>query len=391
MTKQIGLNNNHLKTSNRGAVLKLIANGQLSRTDIAARMGLSKMAISKIVGELLEEGYLTEKEVSPAGAVGRNPTLLDVAPSAPLAMGVYVSRNELCALLCDLTLKALYTRSVPLGNETRASFQKKLFGLCDDVMAKKRADRPDNALLGIGISSISPLDPVSGVILNPTNFYGITDYPVAKELRAKYGYPVFLDNDMNVSALAESLYGVGKEYDSFLYLGITNGIGSGTILNGRLFSNNSISVGEIGHTCINFDGPLCFCGNRGCLELYADMNVILGRLRKESGEAADPPDIARLSKRPGCARILRDVMEKLSVALINAVNLLDSQCVIIGHEGAYLPDEYLQFIEERVNRGILASQYKTVKVLRSSFFDRAPQLGSACIIFEKLFSGEQIG
>ena len=383
-----GLNNNHLKTKNRGTVLRLIANGQCSRTDIAGRMGLTKMAISKIVGELIEDRLLTELPSDASSAVGRTPVLLDISPLAPLSMGVYISRNGVTALICDLKLHIFFSKTLPFKNETPKSFRDKIFTVCDAVFSFYKDRFPGNRLLGIGVSSISPLDPFNGVILNPTNFY-VSDFPIGKALKERYNCPVLLDNDMNASALAENLYGVGRERDSFLYLGITNGVGSGAVMNGRLFSGDSITVGEIGHTCINFDGPLCSCGNRGCLELYADMTVILKRLKSASGEERlCPADILRLAAVPSCDEVLCDVMNKLSVALINAVNLLDPKCVIIGHEGAFLPDRYLAMLEEKVNSGILAAQYKTVKVMRSTFFDRAPHLGSACLLFDRLFNGE---
>ena len=384
-----GLNNNHLKTTNRGTVLRLIAGGRVSRTDIAQNMELSKMAISKIVGELLDEGYLTEKTIESDGAVGRNPLMLDISESAPQAVGIYISRNEVSALLCDLKLNTFFERRIPLKDETPEKLREKIFELCDAVVDHHEKNHPNNDLLGIGVSSIGPIDPSGGIILNPTNFYGICNFPVMRELEERYSLPVFCDNDMNASALAENIYGIGKEYGCFIYIGITNGIGSGAILNGRLFSNESLSIGEIGHTCINFDGPLCSCGNRGCLELYSDMTVILKRLSEASGQAAVTPEmIAGLSSRPECDAVLRDVAAKLSVALINTVNMLDPQCIVIGHEGAHLPEKYLAALDETINRGILASQYKTVRILRSTFFDRAPLLGSACLIFEKLFSGD---
>ncbi|MBQ9469069.1 MAG: ROK family transcriptional regulator [Clostridia bacterium] len=388
MAKLKGLNNNHLKTNNRGMVLRTIAGGRHSRTDIAQNMGLTKMAISKIVGELFDDGYLVEKEADPTAAVGRTPVLLGISDSAPLAIGVYVARSEIRALICDLRLRTLFEEKTELRGETKDTLMQKIFALTDAAFAYLQKNRPENRLLGVGVSSISPLDPLKGRILAPTNFYGISDLDVVKEIGDRYGCPVYLDNDMNASALAESIYGIGKKYDSFLYLGITNGIGSGAILDGRPFSDHSITVGEIGHMCINFDGPLCFCGNRGCLELYSDINVILDRLRRETGESTlTPHDLERVSKKPGCALILRDMIDKLSVALINAVNLLDTQCVVVGHEGAFLPDEYLKMLENKINRGILAAQYKTVEVVRSTFLDAAPQLGGACLVLDRFFSG----
>ena len=99
-------------------------------------------------------------------------------------------------------------------------------------------------------------------------------------------------------------------------------------------------------------------------------------------------DFERLSAKAECDAILADMTSKLSVALINAVNLLDPQAVIIGHEGAFLPQRYLKELEDNLNRRILGSGFHRIAVTTSHFTDRAPLMGSVCLIFERLFGGE---
>ncbi|MBE6638174.1 MAG: ROK family transcriptional regulator [Ruminococcaceae bacterium] len=389
MAERKGLNNTHLKYRNRGIALQLIASAPLSRADITKRMGLTKMAITNIVGELIEEGYITETETEEKISVGRNPVLLDIAPKAPIAAGVYISRNEVCVLLSDIKLHAIYMDKKELSGENSQSLVKKIFAQMDAALSFLSKHHPNARVLGIGVSSIGPLDPENGVILHPTSFFGISNLPIAKLLTERYHLPVTVGNDMDASALAEKLYGKGSLYDAFLYLGIANGIGSGIIFNRRLYHSGGISGGEIGHMCINFDGPLCNCGNKGCLEMYANMPVILNKMTRATGLAdITAADFETLASDPRCDAILHDMAEKLSVALVNAVNLLDSQCVIIGHEGAFIPLPYLKQLEESLNRRILGAGYRNIPVIRSHFGNRAPLMGSVALIFEKLFGGE---
>ena len=389
MSERKGLNNTHLKYRNRGIALQLIAAAPQSRADLTKRIGLTKMAITNIVGELIEEGYIAETEIEEKTSVGRAPVLLDIASSAPVAVGVYISRNEVCVLISDIKLRAMYMDKKELSAENAESLVEKIFSLLDPAFAFLKKHTPQNRILGIGVSSIGPLDPTKGIILSPAGFFGIGELPIADLLKKKYGLPVTVHNDMDAAAVAEKLYGSGNLYDSFLYLGITNGIGSGIIFNRRLYHSGGISGGEIGHMCINFDGPLCNCGNRGCLETYANMPIILEKMKNATGLShISPEEFETLAYDPKCDAILYDMAEKLSVALVNAVNLLDAQAVIIGHEGAHIPLPYLKQLEESINRRILGAGYRSVPVIRSLFGSRAPMMGSVALIFEQLFGGD---
>ena len=389
MAERKGLNNTHLKYRNRGIALQLIATAPLSRAEITKRMGLTKMAITNIVGELISEGYLIETQTEEKNSVGRTPMLLDIAARAPIAAGIYISRNEVCVLLSDIKLRALYMDKKELSEETADSLTEKIYSLLDSAFSfwKKRYSRM--RILGIGVSSIGPLDSVNGVILRPTGFFGIENYPIAALLQQRYHLPVCLHNDMDASAIAEKLYGIGRQFDGFMYLGITNGIGSGIVFNRRLYHGGSIAGGEIGHMCIDYNGPVCSCGNRGCLETYANIPVILQKMKDATGlEQVDCTDFEKLSSLTACHEILLDMTNKLGVALVNAVNLLDPQAVILGHEGAFLPSAYRQHLEDYLNSRILGAGYRRITVTTSHFANRAPVMGSVCLIFERLFGGE---
>ena len=384
MGERRGMNNTHLKNRNRGLTLQLISAGQLlSRADITKRIGLTKMTVTNIVAELIADGFVIEKSVAETMAVGRNPVQLDIAPHAPKALGIYLSRESVSVILSDLKLHLLYSRSIPLAEETADSLREKLLLLAEDALSQT-----DDAVLGIGISAIGPLDTRSGLLLNPAGFFGIRHFPIVSLLEEATGLAVGLDNDGNAAALAERLYGLGRTIENFLYIGLSNGIGAGIVSGGRLYQDHNGFVGEIGHTSINFDGPLCACGRQGCLEVYASMPVILNKLRVASGQPkAGYRDFEVLMREPACDAVFRDMTSKLAAALSNAVNLLDPQCILIGHEGAYLPDMYVKLLEQQINQTMLSSGYRHVLVAKSIFESRAPLVGSVCCIFQKLFFG----
>lgn len=392
MRERQGINNTHLKSRNRGLVLQWIASEDApSRAEIARHIGLTKMTVTNIVGDWIQAGYVEEKEVSVNAMVGRNPVILDIADSAPLAMGLYLSRSAVTVLLADLKLRVRYRDSLPLEDDDAESVAGKLQQLVHMAMDWRDAVLPGTALLGIGVSAIGPLDTTAGRLLSPTDFFNIRNLPLAEILREASGLPVFVSNDMNASALAEKLYGHGKPYDNFLYAGITTGIGAGIVSGGHLYQDNSGYVGEIGHMSIDYHGPVCSCGNRGCLEVYATLPVLLEKLRIATGgssrELEPSAALACLAAQPAAQPVLDELLEVLAAALINLANLFDPQLILIGHEGAYLPDAFFTRLEEQVNRHILAAGYKRIPVSRSSFWDCAPLLGSVCIVWQEVFRG----
>lgn len=389
MNKFFGINNAHIKNINRGLVLQCIAcNDGLSRVDISKRIGLTKMAVTNIVNELINDGFVVEKDIVHTAFVGRNPVILDIAENAPFIIGLYISRTKVSVVVTDLRLRLQYQNNIIFRHETSETLTKKLFKLTDDAIKYQKNKNSKVIPIGIGVSAIGPLDTATGEILKPTNFFGIQNLNVVGFLQDRYGLPVFLENDMDAAALAEKLFGVGRPYANFLYLGITSGIGSGIITNGKLYRGTSGFVGEIGHMSVSFDGIPCDCGNRGCLEMYINLPIILQQLRDVTGKCdIIPKDFESLSKIDGCNAVFEDTVNKLSAALVNATNMLDPECIIIGHEGVYLPNKYINYLQEHIGARILSSGYKTLAVLKSSFGEHAPLFGSACCVLQKLFEG----
>ena len=386
-----GYNNNNLKYRNRGIVLQLIATEPIYRADITKKIGLTRMAISNIVGELIQEGYIVEKEFEEKGSIGRNPILLDISPTSPLCVGLYISREFLYVVLSDIKLNSLYLDKVKLINENEESLVSKIYMVLEGLFNFYNEKFNNRAILGIGVSCIGPFDPVECVLLNPRDFFGISNLSIKEVIQKKYPYSVFGANDMNGAALAESLMGCGQEFNNFLYLGITHGIGSGVIVNRRLYGRESISSGELGHMTIDYNGNLCTCGKKGCLETYATIPNIINRLQEKCGcENICPEDFESLCLDPCCDEVFCDVTEKLSIALVNAVNMLDPEAIIVGHEGAFLPEKYLHVLRDKIDEQILSAGYKNVKVLTSAFLNYAPLFGSCAIILNRLFLGENL-
>lgn len=382
-----GMNSSDLRQKNRGLVLKLVAmQDEASRISITRETGLSKMTVTNIVSELINEEYLIQTSSQKSSGAGHNPVLLDISPEAPIVLGLYISRSYIEAAISNLKGVLLWRRSVPLLEENAESLEEKLTGL-----AKSAIKSIKGRLLGVGVSMIGPLEEKQGVLLNPTNFYGIEDFPVKALLENACGTKVYVSNDTNAAALAELLLGSGKDLDNFIYIGVSTGIGAGIVSQGALYQNGSGYAGELGHTTIKYDGMQCACGNRGCLELYVNIDILREKLAHACGLSVKdifPQNFEELAEREDCDKIFSDMAINLSYALINAVNLFNPQKILLGHEGGMLPQKCISQMEEFVNSHILAAKVNKIKIERAYFGGDAPLYGSVCCVLDKLFNGD---
>ncbi len=138
------------------------------------------------------------------------------------------------------------------------------------------------SIAGIGICAPGPLDPNTGVIVNPPNLPCWRNFPLSSEIAKKYATPIKVDNDANAAALAESRWGAGRSYKNIFYATIGTGIGTGIILEGKIHHGRTGAAGEGGHVSIDYRGPRCGCGKPGCIEVYAAGPAIAKRARTSS-------------------------------------------------------------------------------------------------------------
>jgi glucokinase len=219
-----------------------------------------------------------------------------------------------------------------------------VLGAIDAMMSAARTE-----IGSIGICAPGPLDPKSGVVLNPPNVPCWRNFSLASEIRAKYSVPVKIDNDANAAALAETRWGAARGFRYVFYATIGTGIGTGIVFDGAIYHGNTGSAGEGGHVSIDYRGPLCNCGKRGCIEVLASGPAIGVRARaKAEAEPARASalrdltqgDIGAITSEtvarafaasdPLAREILLETTELLTCWLGNIVDLLDPDVIVIG-------------------------------------------------------------
>ncbi len=380
----------------KNMLIRMIATSKtpVTRTDLALQTGLSKMAISNHIAELINLGIVIENpaKINYDYSIGRKPIPLSISPNSPCILGILIKRTFCQSILADISGHIIDMVKTDFNsNMTQDAFIHHILTHYHTL-----SSHTGRKIIGCGISSLGPVNKRTGCILSPPNFYNLSNIPIASILQAQTNLPTYLIHDADAGALVEKLYGNGSSYENFIYLHIASGIGLGFILNGQLFNGFSGQSGEIGHVSINFNGPQCSCGNVGCLELYASLSQIQKKISEllphfKSSVFHKIPEptwtdimAQAAAEDPAAIIALDDFCSYLAYALANTLKLLDFSTIIIGYDA----QPGTNIIENMLYTKLSAflPQYSDLKIIHSHFNGNAPLLGAIAVIANQIFN-----
>ncbi len=343
-----------LRQSNRLRVIETLYNQPgTSRAELARTTGLSRATVSMLVEELEEANIVEEhdagEDIRPRNT-GRPPIPLSLVPSAAFAVGLDVGRQHIRVAVCDLSGRPVLDEWSPA--EVDHAPMESLDLAYDLVRSALDATgvEPDR-LLGVGMGLAAPINTVTGELEAYGILPGWDGIRPAAEMEQRLGVSVQLDNDANLGALGEKVFGVARGVDDLIYVRLSAGVGAGLVLNGRPYHGARGVAGEIGHVSVVDNGLICRCGNRGCLETVASPVAVAALLGRSSGRhvsVAELLDLVRLGDR-GAQRAVSDAGALVGRALAMLVNTLNPELVVVGGElagaGAVLLDSIRSSIE----------------------------------------------
>ncbi|NGP45953.1 ROK family transcriptional regulator [Bacillaceae bacterium SIJ1] len=273
-------NADHMKQMNRSVVLSLIRNeGPISKADIAEKTKLTFATISNIIQKLFQSNLISEQGHGESKG-GRKPVLYGLNANAYYAVGVEVGVSQVSAVLTNLQATVVAEEKVPTDASLEStSIVGQMFAVIDTVI--ETAGVTKESILGIGISAPGPLDIESGVILQPPNLTGWRHVPLRDMVSERYRLPVHLEKDANAAALGEMWFGAAKGKENVIFILADEGIGGSVIYQGRFYRGFNNGGGDLGHGTIDIDGPLCNCGNYGCLEALSSGLAVVRRVKEE--------------------------------------------------------------------------------------------------------------
>jgi predicted NBD/HSP70 family sugar kinase len=284
----------------------------------------------------------------------------------------------------DLAHRVLAERWVPLPAAHRAvEGMDRTAELARDALAEAGVEK--SAVIGAAMGLPAPISQPAGVVASSNILPGWAGVQVAEEISERLELPVFVENDSNLGALAESAWGAGAGFDQLAYIKAATGIGAGLVQDGKLFRGTTGTAGEIGHTTVAEDGPICRCGNRGCLELYAGGVALLDALHQSHPDVETLEQVVEFAHEghPACARVLADAGRHIGVAIANLINLFNPRRIIIGGELAGAGETVLAPMRVAAERSAVQAAIEAVEIVPGVLGQRAELLGGlALVLFE---------
>jgi len=287
-------------------------------------------------------------------------------------------------------------RTPMVANREAADGLAAVVSAIDLLVARDAKERP--LIRGIGICAPGPLDPNTGVVINPPNVMCWRNFPLADEIEKVYGVPVKVENDANAAALAEAYWGAGRGFRNIFYAGIGTGIGTGIVRDNRIYNGRTGAAPEGGHMSIDYHGPPCGCGKPGCVEILAAGPAIARRARAKLTSQQNPRskilDLANgkvdavSSEMVGQAyaagdalagEVLQETVDLLSLWLSNIVDLLEPDVVILGGGVAGMLAPFFGDIANGIAKYCIISRCREIPLLKAHYGGDSGIAGGAAL------------
>ncbi len=320
--------------------------------------------------------------------------------NSTLVVGVDIGGTKVAAGLVDHNGEIKRQIRTPMVANGEASEGLAAVVSSIDLLLDRDADAR-TLIRGIGICAPGPLDPSTGIVINPPNVPCWRNFPLAAETEKVYRVPVKVENDANAAALAEAYWGAGRGYRHIFYAGIGTGIGTGIVFAGRIYNGRTGAAAEGGHMSIDYQGPLCGCGKPGCIEVLAAGPAIARRARaklaSEKGVHSSILELAKgnidavTSEMVGRAyasgdqlakQTLQETVQLLSLWLSNIVDLLEPDVIIIGGGVAAMLNPFFDEVSAWLSKYCINSRCQEIPLLKAHYGADAGIAGGAALCSE---------
>jgi len=385
---------------NRSNVLRCIGReGPINQSAIAEKVDLSIPSVMKIVDELASEG-LVRRAGKGKSSGGKRPEMIELLADARYTIGVDMGRTTLRAAVCDLTGRVCQSIALPTGDTLPADLLlERVCAMIRELM--ERFGAPEEKYLGLGVAMPGLIEQEAGsVILSPD--FSWENVPLHAMLSARLPLPVMIENANLSLARAEDRMGAGKNSNFLLCVNMGHGIGAGLLLDGHPYKGCSGTAGELGHMIVEPNGPLCTCGNRGCLEAVASGEAIrlqaihmlkrgIPSLMTDMAQG----DLSRLDAKlvfAAAARqdsaaqaIVHRAAEYIGVALANCVNLLDPDRIVLCGGLTRSGEGFQQMIRQHMDLRRMRGSGRSVKLRTGLLGEYASAMGAALQYIDAFF------
>jgi predicted NBD/HSP70 family sugar kinase len=371
-----------LREANRGRIVDAVKKyGGLSQIELAGLTGLSPATVSNIVKELSGAGVLN---TAPGTRSGRRAQHVTLAHALGLVAGVHFSTRHLRISVSDVAYTVVAESHMPLAKDHRADNElDRVMLLLADMLESAGAGMLD--LLAVGVALPAPVDRRTGRIARRGILRGWDGVEVADVLQQRLKRPVFVDTDANAAALGELRLGAARGKDDVVFIDVGDRIAAGLVLGGRVYAGHGGMAGEFGHTVIREDGPVCECGNRGCVQAIAGAAALIERLQS-AGRGIKLQDVIvrAMSGDADAIRAIADAGTAIGVATANLSNLLDPERIVVGGELGRSGELLLGPMRREVERAVLAGAHFAPEIVQGQLGAGAAAMGAVAMAVDRV-------
>ncbi|MHA6669783.1 ROK family transcriptional regulator [Homoserinimonas sp. A447] len=371
-----------LREANRARIVDAVKrHGGLTQVELAGATGLSPATVSNIVKELSTSGVLN---TTPSTRSGRRAQHVTLARALGLVAGIHFSTRHLRVALADVAHTVVAEHHLPLAKDHRADNElNRTSRLIADMLDS--VDATMGEVLAVGVALPAPINLRTGTISRTGIMRGWDAVPVAEVMERRLKRPVFVDNNANLGARAEFRSGALRGKENAVYLSIDDGIGAGLIINGKVFRGHNGSAGEFGHFTIDENGPLCRCGNRGCLETYVGGPALIESLRgNHRGLKLHDIVVRAIAGDPKCIRAIADAGRHIGVAAANLCNIVDPSRLVVGGELSQAGELLLGPMRHALERAVIVGPDSVPDIVQSQLGARAEMLGAIALAVDRV-------
>lgn len=368
-----------VKKVNQKLLLKeILKNSPISRAKLSEMTGLNKSTVSSQVNTLMKENLVFEIGQGQSSG-GRRPVMLVFNKKAGYSVGIDVGVDYINGILTDLEGTIVLDQYCHLESNSPEITKDILIDMIHHFMT--HMPQSPYGLIGIGICVPGLIDKDQKIVFTPNSNW--RDIDLKSSIQEKYNMPVFIENEANAGAYGEKVFGAAKNHDNIIYVSISTGIGIGVIINNHLYRGVSGFSGEMGHMTIDFNGPKCSCGNRGCWELYASEKALLKSLQTKAKKLSyqDIIDLAHLND-IGILNALQNFGFYLGIGLTNILNTFNPQAVILRNSIIESHPMVLNSMRSEVSSRVYSQLGNSYELLPSSLGQNAPALGMSSIVID---------
>ncbi len=375
------------KEHNRDLILKTIFEAEtISRAEIARTTRLTRTTVSDVVGGLLEEGLVREVGIG-SSIGGKSPILLSLVKDSRYMISLNLGHDQFCGAVVNLRGDIKDMESVPVSGRDGEQALALVYEILDRLVEKHWSP-----VVGIGVGTPGLVNTREGMVVNAVNL-DWQNLPLAQLLQSRYHMPVHIMNDSQAAAIGEYVYGGGYRADeNLVVINIRHGIGAGILINGRLFQGDGGAAGEIGHMVVQEDGPLCRCGNHGCLETLASARAVTQRARELAHEypasplASAPEGIsmqavenAFASGDPLAQKVVLEAGHYLGLSIASLISMLNMQRFVLIGDMTCFGQPWLDAVREAARQRTLATLAEGARIEVGNLDYRGCMMGASAL------------